>query len=271
MEPAPQQARALPTELEQGLELAEHGRLIEARRTLSKALFSGRLGPAGARQARLALEDLAERTLFSPKMFGGDPYTMEYTFQPGETLQGVERKLQLHVPPQLILRINGISDARRIRAGQALKLIQGPFHAIVTKSNFTMDLFLHRPGCERVFVTRVRVGLGKDGTTPEGMWKVAPGKKMTKAVWYPPPNSEHRRAMRPGEPDYPLGEEGYWIGLEGVGENTAGQEGYGIHGTNDPGSIGKAESLGCIRLADPDIELLFALLYEGWSTVEIRP
>jgi len=258
-------------QLDQGLRLIEEGRLIAARSALSKALFSGRLAPAEAHQARAVLEDLAERTLFSAELFEGDPYTMQYTFQPGQTLQAVERQLQLHVPPQLILRINGIADARRIRAGQTLKMIQGPFHAIVTKSNFTMDLFLHRPGRERVFVKRLRVGLGKNGTTPEGMWKVAPGKKMTKAVWYPPPNSEHRRAMRPGDPDYPLGQAGYWIGLEGIDENTAGQEGYGIHGTNDPDSIGRAESLGCIRLADPDIELLFALLYEGFSTVEIRP
>ena len=48
-------------------------------------------------------------------------------------------------------------------------------------------------------------------------------------------------------------------------------DGYGIHGTNDPASIGKAASLGCVRLSDPDIDFVYSLLYEKWSTVEVRP
>jgi lipoprotein-anchoring transpeptidase ErfK/SrfK len=46
---------------------------------------------------------------------------------------------------------------------------------------------------------------------------------------------------------------------------------YGIHSTNDQTSIGGAQSLGCIRLADGDIDLVYSLLYEHWSTVEVRP
>ena len=42
-----------------------------------------------------------------------------------------------------------------------------------------------------------------------------------------------------------------------------------MHDTNDQSSVGKAVSLGCIRLADGDIDLLFAMLYEKWSTVTI--
>ena len=34
---------------------------------------------------------------------------------------------------------------------------------------------------------------------------------------------------------------------------------------------GKASSMGCIRLADDDIEMLFAMLYEYWSKVTILP
>ena len=32
---------------------------------------------------------------------------------------------------------------------------------------------------------------------------------------------------------------------------------YGIHGTNNPSSIGKAVSLGCIRMYNRDIEIIF--------------
>jgi lipoprotein-anchoring transpeptidase ErfK/SrfK len=43
-----------------------------------------------------------------------------------------------------------------------------------------------------------------------------------------------------------------WIGLN--------LKGYGIHGTNSPGSIGRAASHGCIRLRNRDVERLFAML-----------
>lgn len=43
-----------------------------------------------------------------------------------------------------------------------------------------------------------------------------------------------------------------WMGL-----NT---DNYGIHGNNNPSSIGKAVSLGCIRMYNEDIEKIFSLL-----------
>jgi lipoprotein-anchoring transpeptidase ErfK/SrfK len=52
-----------------------------------------------------------------------------------------------------------------------------------------------------------------------------------------------------------------WIGLN--------LKGYGIHGTNAPRSIGRAASHGCIRLKNPDVERLFAMLRVG-DVVEIR-
>ncbi len=52
-----------------------------------------------------------------------------------------------------------------------------------------------------------------------------------------------------------------WIGLN--------KKGYGIHGTNEPRSIGKARSHGCIRLNNRDIKVLFTLVTVG-DTVEIR-
>ena len=48
-------------------------------------------------------------------------------------------------------------------------------------------------------------------------------------------------------------------------------EGYGIHGTIDPGSIGKSMSMGCVRLGDADVALVYELLGEGSSVVHIVP
>src|SRR6185436_14039449 len=46
-----------------------------------------------------------------------------------------------------------------------------------------------------------------------------------------------------------------WIGLS--------EKGYGIHGTDRPGSIGFAKSHGCIRLRNQDVEQLFERVRTG--------
>ena len=56
------------------------------------------------------------------------------------------------------------------------------------------------------------------------------------------------------------------LGLRWLGLN---KQGYGIHGTNRPGSVGKAASHGCIRLRNGDIVQLFALVRVG-DSVEIH-
>jgi lipoprotein-anchoring transpeptidase ErfK/SrfK len=69
------------------------------------------------------------------------------------------------------------------------------------------------------------------------------------------------------DPDNPIGDR--WIGLEGVSEAIRDLTGYGIHGTIEPESIGRQESMGCIRLRNDDVELLYEMLVERESTVEV--
>ena len=57
-------------------------------------------------------------------------------------------------------------------------------------------------------------------------------------------------------PENPLGR--YWIDLG---------EGYGIHGTNRPESIGRAESRGCLRLHNNNIQRLYGMLVTGCEVV----
>ena len=248
------------------------GKLLEARAGLADALNANALPAAQADDARERLVDLADKTLFSRTVWPKDPCTFEYSFQPGEVLVKVERKLALHVSERLIQRINRIAKASQIRAGQTVKMIRGPFHAVVSKSRFLMDVYLQEHGTGRmILVRRFRVGVGKDGSTPPGMWRVSLGRKMMRAPWTPPPSSPlPPRRILWGEPGYPLGKMGYWIGLEGVeGNPHTAADGFGIHGTDDPSSIGQAASMGCIRLAEGDIDLLYAMLYPKWSKVNV--
>ena len=65
--------------------------------------------------------------------------------------------------------------------------------------------------------------------------------------------------------------EGMWLPtlLKGIEGDAVGKESYGIHGTIEPDSIGKNMSMGCIRLASDDINLLYDLLIEGKSQVKV--
>jgi hypothetical protein len=65
------------------------------------------------------------------------------------------------------------------------------------------------------------------------------------------------KTVAPG-PHNPVGTR--WMGLS--------KHGYGIHGTNEPNSIGKAASHGCIRMAQADLEELYPLVAVG-DTVEL--
>jgi len=65
------------------------------------------------------------------------------------------------------------------------------------------------------------------------------------------------RVVAPG-PHNPVGDR--WMGLS--------KAGYGIHGTNEPNSIGKAASHGCIRMGKADIEDLYSRVDVG-DQVEI--
>lgn len=66
-------------------------------------------------------------------------------------------------------------------------------------------------------------------------YKVAVGKKST-----PTPNGTFKIINRAINPGSPFGAR--WLGLN------APYGDYGIHGTNDPSSIGKSISNGCIRM-----------------------
>lgn len=95
------------------------------------------------------------------------------------------------------------------------------------------------------------VGVGKATTpTPVGTFTIE-RRVMNPSYW-------HAGRRTPPGPANPVGSR--WMGLS--------ISGYGIHGTNEPGSIGKASSHGCIRMAKADLEELYPLVSVG-DTVEL--
>lgn len=185
-----------------------------------------------------------------------DAQAQDYTVLRGDTIARIARKYR--VTPAFLMRLNGMSDARSLRAGKTIKVVQGPFRAVVDKSRFVMDIYLSDTRVESL-----PVGLGKDGKTPQGEWRVL--NKLTNPSWVNPLTSQRYAA---DDPNNPIGE--HWLGLEGASGQAVGKIGFGIHGTVEPQSIGQNASLGCIRLMPQDVQRVYDLLVEGASTVEVR-
>jgi lipoprotein-anchoring transpeptidase ErfK/SrfK len=96
------------------------------------------------------------------------------------------------------------------------------------------------------------VATGRQKTpSPTGRFQIA--NRVTNPTYY-----HQGKKVEPG-PQNPVGTR--WIGLD--------EKGYGIHGTNAPGSIGKSASHGCIRMAKKDLEEFFEMVRPG-DVVEIR-
>ncbi|MEK3731072.1 MULTISPECIES: L,D-transpeptidase [Paenibacillus] len=94
-----------------------------------------------------------------------------------------------------------------------------------------------------------------DGDRVVREFPVAIGKMATET-----PPGTYLIVNKQPNPGGPFG--AYWLGLS--------KPHYGIHGTNDPSSIGKAVSHGCIRMHNEDVVQLAALV-PVQTQVTIRP
>jgi len=237
---------------------------LEARTLLNRALLSG-AGDATA--LRTKLTTINDELIFGPVITPGDPLVESYEVQPGDSLERIAKRESLEVNWRLIQRVNRIGDPRRIRVGQKLKLVRGPFHAVVDKSDYRLDLYQGPPDKpdEWLYVRSFPVGLGEANGTPLGEFVVKPQSKLVNPPWRNPRTGERFGADDPGNP---IGER--WIGLLGV-DDSAVYEGYGIHGTIEPDSIGENRSMGCVRMLADDVEVVYEMLVEGTSRVRIVP
>ncbi|MCC6906590.1 MAG: L,D-transpeptidase family protein [Phycisphaerales bacterium] len=239
------------------------GQLVQGRATLNEALTHPRVGIA-AEQIRTRLAELNALMVFGKTVTKGDPFAGTHVIKSGDRLVFIARNHSIDY--RFLAHINGMSNPDQIRLGQNLKVIHGPFHVEIDKSDYRLDVYLGEAGStQRTYVRSFFIGLGELGSTPTGQFRVRPNSKLENPAWTNPRTGEHYTA---NDPKNPIGD--YWIGLEGTDEQTKLLDGYGIHGTIDPTSIGRQMSMGCVRLYDDDIKLLYGMLVPEKSTVVIR-
>jgi lipoprotein-anchoring transpeptidase ErfK/SrfK len=240
------------------------GHLIAARDRFNDLLQSGNLSAANTQLVKQSLSQISQTTVFSRQTFAHDSFESAYLVKSGDSLSKIGEAH--NVAWQFVGRINNI-DAKHLRAGATIKVIEGPFFAVVNKRQFLMDIYLGGlPGDKNsMYVTSYPVGLGQDDSTPLGTWIIQPDHKVRNPTYYSP---RGEGVIAADDPKNPLG--GYWIGLTGTDGDAVGKMSYGIHGTIEPDSIGKQSSMGCIRLRADDIAMVFDLMVEGKSLVKVQ-
>ena len=158
-----------------------------------------------------------------------------YVIRRGDTIRAIAASFEVSVDE--ILRINPELNPRNLQVGQiiCIPLAPSPIEIIVNVG--AKRLTVYRNG--NIFREYI-VATGKPETpTPIGVFEV-----VNKEI----------------DPGGPYGTR--WLGLSA--------KGYGIHGTNNPASIGTAASNGCIRMYNEDIETLFDITVVG-TPVRILP
>ena len=155
---------------------------------------------------------------------------------------------------EVIASDEGATPERLRRAVVAFSTTEAPGTIVIDTGNTTLYYVL---GQGRAI--RYGVGVGRDGFTWSGVQTVT--RKAEWPDWHPPAAMIARQPYLPrfmaGGPGNPLGARALYLGTSQ----------YRIHGTNDPSTIGKFVSSGCIRLTNEDVADLFGRVDVGAKVV----
>ena len=241
--------------------LIQNREYLSAHRKLSEIYWNK---PKWRKATKSRIEMTAEEIYFRPNYHAMRAYTVQY----GDQLQTIARKYGVHW--HYLARLNELritktrngQESVNIRPGQKLKVIKGYdfakkrplFGVSIDLSDRELTLY-HA----RFFVRKYRIGIGKKKKrSPIGNFTV-----QDKVIDPPYTGTDERTGRRiqiaGKDPRNPLGT--HWLRITNE---------YGIHGTNNPNSIGKAQSRGCIRMLNADVKEVYGFLAVG-SHVEIKP
>jgi lipoprotein-anchoring transpeptidase ErfK/SrfK len=153
-----------------------------------------------------------------------------------------------------------IATAGGVRAEElstSIGTVQTPDNELMWVEVSLADRVLRLHQGDRTILKEMTVAVGKSSTpTPTGNFEVM--EMVENPIWQNPWKSSV--VYQEGDPANPLGVR--WIGFKKAGEDD-----YGIHGTENQNSLGKAITHGCIRLSNEDVSYLYDQLEEGTPVV----
>jgi len=181
------------------------------------------------------IEEINMRLLFSPVATSGSLF---YEIKPGDTLVKIAKEFK--TTADLIMRSNHMENDKLI-VGRKIKVWTVPFTILVDKSQNTLLLKTN----EEVLKTYI-VSTGLNNSTPVGNFRIT--NKLLNPTWF-----KAGIVVPAGSPENILGTR--WLGFD--------LPGYGIHGTTDPGSLGKQVTQGCVRMLNAEVEELYTIVPVG--------
>ncbi len=167
------------------------------------------------------------------------PKSVFYEVKAGDSLEKIAKQNKTTV--ELIMKSNNLAN-ERIILGQKLRLWTGKFTIFVDKSQNILIL-----KSDEEVVKTYNVSTGLNNSTPVGTFKII--EKIVNPPWYKPDG----KVVPPGTPENILGTR--WMGIN--------KEGYGIHGTTLPQSIGSQATAGCVRMLNNEVEELYSIVPQG--------
>jgi hypothetical protein len=248
--PAPtQDVSKAPSGLVDVRALIGAGKTFEAREALVRLYTDEKASPALRNDIEVEMVKLAE-VLYVQKPTDRD--FEFYTVQQGDNLIKIanyfktEKKMAVEFGT-----IKLFSGLKRdlINVGMRLKIPKGKLSIVVRKSTFKLHVMY-----EGLIVKTFKVGIGKNDGTPAAKFVVST--KTSSPTWYPPENTGLKGPIPPNDPRNALGS--HWIGLDHDQ-----YRGFGIHGTIEPNTIGTQSSLGCVRMLNEEVKLVFELVTPG--------
>lgn len=224
-------------------QLAASEKLVEARLQYLEAL-SHATDPVLRRQIENRLAPINIALVLSPLPM---PEKEDYVVRRGDSLGAIANRFG--TTTDLIQKNNMVMNPNRIKIGDRLRVFTGKFELLADKTKHDMVVMMNGQ-----FFKRYQVGTGVFGRTPVGTFVIR--EKIPEPTWWPPDGRE----VPFGHKDNILGTR--WMSVKATGD-TPDVRGYGIHGTWDPTSVGKASSAGCLRMINAEVEELFTYLPVG--------
>ncbi|MBN1854303.1 MAG: LysM peptidoglycan-binding domain-containing protein [Pirellulales bacterium] len=226
-------------------DLLAEGNYAQALRFLSDYYGESSLSPSEQQEIDTLVSQLAGTVIYSTQ------HLLEpaHVVQPGETLDNIAAKYC--VPSQLLAKINGIADPKNMQPGTELKVVRGPFSAVVDLARSELILMLNGH-----YAGRFRIGIGSDSPQLVGTWIVTT--KETNPVY-----QGANESIAGGDPKNPLGDR--MLVLYAHSDNRVAP--IGIHGSS--ATSGLNDPRGFIRLSSADVADVFDILSLG-SQVTVR-
>lgn len=186
------------------------------------------------------------------------PYRYERSPQPPQRAVRPPADRQMNGPPGGVWNGGGQPDI----APQAPPIV--PFTANYPADSIVIDsggrmLYYVLPG-RRAY--QYRISVGREGFSWTGSEKIS--RKQAWPDWHPPAE------MRQRDPSLPVKMTGGLKNPLGAMALYLGSTLYRIHGTNDPGSIGRASSSGCFRMMNANVVHLASLAKVGTTVTVVR-